>query len=102
MLKNIVDGNILVHAVKYVPSWFPGAGFKKQARIYEERARTLVQNQVSSQALNVPASNCRIERSQFMTVKNTRVSLLSWWSYLAQTHRSRQQELQSHALSLNS
>ena len=28
--------------VKYIPEWFPGAGFKKMARQYEKRMRKLL------------------------------------------------------------
>ena len=31
-------------SVKYVPEWFPGAGFKRQARIWKKHADALADN----------------------------------------------------------
>lgn len=33
---------ILIIAVKYIPEWFPGAGFKRQARIWRRTFMDLV------------------------------------------------------------
>ena len=32
--------------VKYVPDWMPGAGFKKQAKIWANRGKRIVEEQV--------------------------------------------------------
>ena len=48
----------MIHVVKYVPAWFPGAGFKRLAQKTKELTRKMVDqpfNTVKYQVVSCPA-----------------------------------------------
>ena len=58
--------------VKYVPDWMPGAGFKKQAKIWKATAERLVEDQVRN-ATTREVGELLTWGSQFALVKNAMV-----------------------------
>ncbi|KAJ7888842.1 cytochrome P450 [Mycena leptocephala] len=47
----------LIPLLKYVPEWFPGAGFKRQASIWRSLARSMVDTPFAQAKLNIAMGN---------------------------------------------
>jgi hypothetical protein len=43
----------MVPSLKYVPEWFPGAGFQKKAKIWKKYARTMVEAPFAATKQNI-------------------------------------------------
>lgn len=59
-----IFGSFLVDyipALKYVPSWMPGASFKRNARVWRCQAREMLENQfrVVKQKMEAPGSSLK-------------------------------------------
>ena len=56
MMAAAIPGAFLVDMVpslKYVPEWFPGAGFQKKAKAWKKHARTMVEAPFAAAKENV-------------------------------------------------
>ncbi|KAJ7855065.1 cytochrome P450 [Mycena leptocephala] len=60
LVNALIPGRFLVDSIpllKYVPAWFPGAGFKRQASTWRSLARSMVDKPFAQAKLNIAMGN---------------------------------------------